>query len=161
MYLYPNNYEFDLEKISPTLILPGASVKMASKTDPVHFADNQFADAVSSIGAGKPLVGVAAAYKMNKNYLVLGNSNVSVEQWREQFKRWSTTDHSVVRALIISNNKDRPNGLLLLDEVHMALAKTFRKALSTVPAQIKLGLTVTLVRKDNKIIELHYLVGHK
>ncbi|CAF1508799.1 unnamed protein product, partial [Adineta steineri] len=33
MYLYPNNYEFDLEKISPTLILPEASVKMASKTD--------------------------------------------------------------------------------------------------------------------------------
>ncbi|CAF0730684.1 unnamed protein product [Adineta steineri] len=32
MYLYPNKYKLDLEKVPPTLILPEGSVKIASKT---------------------------------------------------------------------------------------------------------------------------------
>ncbi|KAH9387733.1 TFIIH basal transcription factor complex helicase XPB subunit [Tyrophagus putrescentiae] len=40
-------------------------------------------------GAGKFLVGVTACC------LVLCNSSVSVEQWRMQFKLWSTADDSV------------------------------------------------------------------
>lgn len=37
-------------------------------------------------GAGKTLVGVTAVTTVNKRCLVLANSNVSVEQWRAQFK---------------------------------------------------------------------------
>ena len=37
-------------------------------------------------GAGKTLVGVTAATTINKRCLVLATSNVSVEQWRSQFK---------------------------------------------------------------------------
>lgn len=37
-------------------------------------------------GAGKTLVGVTAATTINKRCLVLATSNVSVEQWRQQFK---------------------------------------------------------------------------
>lgn len=37
-------------------------------------------------GAGKTLVGVTAATTVNKRCLVLATSNVSVEQWRGQFK---------------------------------------------------------------------------
>lgn len=37
-------------------------------------------------GAGKTLVGVTAATTINKRCLCLATSNVSVEQWRSQFK---------------------------------------------------------------------------
>jgi len=37
-------------------------------------------------GAGKTLVGVTAATTINKRCLVLATSNVSVEQWRQQFR---------------------------------------------------------------------------
>lgn len=37
-------------------------------------------------GAGKTLVGVTAATTINKRCLCLATSNVSVEQWRAQFK---------------------------------------------------------------------------
>jgi DNA excision repair protein ERCC-3 len=37
-------------------------------------------------GAGKTLVGVTAATTINKRCLCLTTSNVSVEQWRSQFK---------------------------------------------------------------------------
>jgi DNA excision repair protein ERCC-3 len=45
-------------------------------------------------GAGKSLVGVAACCTVRKRALVLCNSGVSVEQWKAQFKMWSTADDS-------------------------------------------------------------------
>jgi len=61
------------------------------------------------LGAGKSLVGVTAACTINKSCLVLCNSNVSVQQWKQQFKMWSTADDSKVR-LFTSDDKEKPNG---------------------------------------------------
>ncbi|MES1903137.1 MAG: TFIIH basal transcription factor complex helicase XPB subunit, partial [Paramarteilia canceri] len=59
-------------------------------------------------GAGKTLVGVTAACTVKKRTLVLCNSGVSVEQWKQQFKAWSTIkEHNIVK--FVSDGKDRPN----------------------------------------------------
>ena len=50
-------------------------------------------------------------------------------------------------------------GLLLLDEVHTIPAKQFRRVLTEVKAHCKLGLTATLVREDDKIADLNFLIG--
>jgi len=47
-------------------------------------------------GAGKSLVGVTACCTVRKRALVLCNSGVSVEQWKQQFKMWSTADDSKI-----------------------------------------------------------------
>jgi len=52
-------------------------------------------------------------------------------------------------------------GLMVLDEVHVAPADMFQKVLQIVNAHCKLGLTATLVREDNKIKDLSFLVGPK
>ncbi|KAJ3110880.1 transcription factor TFIIH complex ERCC-3 subunit [Phlyctochytrium bullatum] len=52
-------------------------------------------------------------------------------------------------------------GFLLLDEVHVVPADMFRKVLTIVHAHAKLGLTATLVREDDKIESLNYLIGPK
>lgn len=52
-------------------------------------------------------------------------------------------------------------GYLILDEVHVVPADMFKKVLSMVAAHAKLGLTATLVREDNKIESLNYLIGPK
>lgn len=52
-------------------------------------------------------------------------------------------------------------GLLLLDEVHTIPAKQFRRVLTEVRAHCKLGLTATLVREDDKIADLNFLIGPK
>ncbi|XP_063690957.1 general transcription and DNA repair factor IIH helicase subunit XPB-like isoform X2 [Bolinopsis microptera] len=52
-------------------------------------------------------------------------------------------------------------GLLLLDEVHTIPAKQFRRVLTEVKAHCKLGLTATLVREDDKIADLNFLIGPK
>ncbi|XP_077009598.1 general transcription and DNA repair factor IIH helicase/translocase subunit XPB isoform X2 [Tamandua tetradactyla] len=145
-------------------------------------------------GAGKSLVGVTAACTVRKRCLVLGNSAVSVEQWKAQFKMWSTIDDSQI-CRFTSDAKDKPVGcsvavstysmlghttkrsweaervmewlktqewgLMILDEVHTIPAKMFRRVLTIVQAHCKLGLTATLVREDDKIVDLNFLIGPK
>ncbi|KAM9011064.1 general transcription and DNA repair factor IIH helicase/translocase subunit XPB [Ara ararauna] len=145
-------------------------------------------------GAGKSLVGVTAACTVRKRCLVLCNSAVSVEQWKAQFKMWSTIDDSQI-CRFTSDAKDKPIGcsvaistysmlghttkrsweaervmewlksqewgLMILDEVHTIPAKMFRRVLTIVQAHCKLGLTATLVREDDKIVDLNFLIGPK
>ncbi|KAI8902933.1 P-loop containing nucleoside triphosphate hydrolase protein [Globomyces pollinis-pini] len=57
--------------------------------------------------------------------------------------------------------QSREWGFLLLDEVHVVPAEMFRKTLTIVAAHAKLGLTATLVREDQKINSLNWLIGPK
>jgi len=145
-------------------------------------------------GAGKSLVGVTACCTVRKKAIVLCNSGVSVEQWKTQFKMWSTADDSMI-ARFTSDAKDKPMGcsvlittfnmithtqkrsweadqtmkwiqeqewgIMVLDEVHTIPAKMFRRVLTQVQSHTKLGLTATLVREDDKIADLNFLIGPK
>ncbi|KAJ3026305.1 hypothetical protein HK097_006481 [Rhizophlyctis rosea] len=57
--------------------------------------------------------------------------------------------------------REREWGLVVLDEVHVVPAEMFKKVLTLAPAHCKLGLTATLVREDDKIDRLNYLIGPK
>ncbi|XP_033761271.1 general transcription and DNA repair factor IIH helicase subunit XPB-like isoform X2 [Pecten maximus] len=145
-------------------------------------------------GAGKTLVGVTAACTIRKRCLCLATSGVAVEQWRSQFKMWSSADDSII-CRFTSDAKDKPIGcsicistysmlahsqkrsweaekvmewmqsqewgLMVLDEVQTIPAKMFRRVLTIVNAHCKLGLTATLVREDDKIADLNFLIGPK
>jgi DNA excision repair protein ERCC-3 len=145
-------------------------------------------------GSGKSLVGVTACCTVRKKAMVLCNSGVSVEQWKQQFKMWSTADDSMI-CRFTSDAKDKPMGcsilittfnmithtqkrsweaeqtmkwiqeqewgIMVLDEVHTIPAKMFRRVLTQVQAHSKLGLTATLVREDDKIADLNFLIGPK
>ena len=52
-------------------------------------------------------------------------------------------------------------GLMILDEVHVVPAKMFRKVGEHIRAHCKLGLTATLLREDDKITDLNFLIGPK
>lgn len=52
-------------------------------------------------------------------------------------------------------------GILVLDEVHTIPAKMFRRVLTLVQSHCKLGLTATLLREDDKIADLNFLIGPK
>jgi DNA excision repair protein ERCC-3 len=52
-------------------------------------------------------------------------------------------------------------GFILLDEVHVVPANMFRRVVTTIKAHAKLGLTATLVREDDKIEDLNYMIGPK
>lgn len=52
-------------------------------------------------------------------------------------------------------------GLMILDEVHVVPAEMFKKVTYRVKAHSKLGLTATLLREDDKIQDLNFLIGPK
>eukprot|EP00842_Homolaphlyctis_polyrhiza_P005598 jgi/Hompol1/6039/HPOL_004811-RA len=146
-------------------------------------------------GAGKTLVGITAACTVKKSTLVLCTNALSVEQWANEFRRWSTLkDHQIAKFTADYKQKFAGNsgvvistytmishtgkraydtqkmiefvnghewGLMILDEVHVVPANIFRRVLTTVAAHTKLGLTATLVREDDKIEDLNFLIGPK
>lgn len=68
---------------------------------------------------------------------------------------------SVESEKIMDEIMSREWGLILLDEVHVVPAQMFRKVLGIVKAHCKLGLTATLVREDQLITDLNFLIGPK
>ncbi|KAK1835171.1 hypothetical protein QBC39DRAFT_423754 [Podospora conica] len=57
--------------------------------------------------------------------------------------------------------RGREWGLMLLDEVHVVPAEVFRRVISSIKSHSKLGLTATLLREDDKISHLNFLIGPK
>jgi len=78
---------------------------------------------------------------------------------------YSMVAHSTKRSyesnMIMNFLKETEWGMMLLDEVHTIPAKQFRRVLTIVNAHCKLGLTATLVREDDKIADLNFLIGPK
>ncbi|KAL9257387.1 General transcription and DNA repair factor IIH helicase subunit XPB2-like protein [Drosera capensis] len=62
---------------------------------------------------------------------------------------------------IIEEIRNREWGLLLMDEVHVVPVHMFRKVISITKSHCKLGLTATLVREDERITDLNFLIGPK
>ncbi|CAK0854710.1 unnamed protein product [Prorocentrum cordatum] len=63
--------------------------------------------------------------------------------------------------LVLSQVQSLEWGLMIVDEVQVMPARTFRTVATTVKAHCILGLTATLVREDNLIYDLHWLIGPK
>lgn len=78
-------------------------------------------------GAGKSLVGVTACCTVRKRALVLCNSGVSVEQWKQQFKMWSTADDSII-CRFTSEAKDKPMGCGILITTYSMITHTQKRS---------------------------------
>lgn len=78
---------------------------------------------------------------------------------------YSMISHSGRRAAeserMLNELKQKEWGLLLLDEVHVVPANVFRKVIGVIKAHCKLGLTATLLREDEKIGDINFLIGPK
>ncbi|KAF1775983.1 Helicase XPB/Ssl2, N-terminal domain [Phytophthora cactorum] len=132
-------------------------------------------------GAGKTLTGVTAASTIKKSCLCLCTSAVSVEQWTAQFKMWTNIpEKKIARFTSVAKDYIDPDsgvivttytmvafggrrarrewGCILLDEVHVVPAKMFRKVIGSIACHCKLGLTATLVREDDLIGDLNFLI---
>lgn len=78
---------------------------------------------------------------------------------------YSMISHSGKRAAesekMLNELKNKEWGLLLLDEVHVVPANVFRRVIGVIKAHCKLGLTATLLREDDKIGDINFLIGPK
>ncbi|KAF2728169.1 TFIIH basal transcription factor complex helicase-like protein XPB subunit [Polyplosphaeria fusca] len=73
----------------------------------------------------------------------------------------STKNRSHDSAQVMKFIQDREWGLLIADEVHVVPAAMFKKVTYSIKSHAKLGLTATLLREDDKIEDLNFLIGPK
>lgn len=189
------NYKLDID------LRPGVSTRSYQETALQKMFGNGRARSgiiVLPCGAGKTLVGIAAACTIKKGVIILCTSAMSVKQWRNEFLKWTNInpdhiamftaddkewfkDKTAGTGVIIStysmiaerarrahdtetflqNIRGREWGLMLLDETHVVPADMFRKVSGSIKCHSKLGLTATLLREDDKISDLNYLIGPK
>jgi DNA excision repair protein ERCC-3 len=130
-------------------------------------------------GAGKTVVGVAAAAATGRATLVLVPARAIANQWREAFLRMTTLPTEQVRlvergaqpaAISIATYQaaiggaltgelaDYPWGLVIYDEVQSLPADGFRLA-AGLQTPRRLGLTAALVREDGRERDVFALVG--
>eukprot|EP00753_Platysulcus_tardus_P018963 PLAT7035.7.p1 GENE.PLAT7035.7~~PLAT7035.7.p1 ORF type:complete len:601 (+),score=254.89 PLAT7035.7:613-2415(+) len=196
-------YDFRRDDLNPSLpvdLRPRTSIRSYQEKSLNKMFGNGRARSgiiVLPCGAGKTLVGITACSTIKKSCLILCTSAVAVEQWKEQFKLWTTLHPRFVRRFT-SKHKEMPEneaeacviittysmiahtgrrteetkrimdllsrkewGLLLMDEVHVVPAKMFRTVITRTSSHCKLGLTATLVREDELISDLSFLIGPK
>ncbi len=130
-------------------------------------------------GAGKTMVGVAAASQTGGPVLVLVPSRTVGEQWRAAFAvttdcqpddvRWMSdtpsdspialsTYHAATTGNVAGELVGRRWRLVIYDEVQSLPADMFRLA-AAIEADRRLGLSATLVREDGREDEVYALVG--
>ncbi|MCJ1394515.1 transcription factor TFIIH complex ERCC-3 subunit [Xylographa bjoerkii] len=200
---YPvlEEYEFSNDLFNPNLdidLKPATRIRDYQEKSLSKMFGNSRARSgiiVLPCGAGKTLVGIAAACTIRKGVVILCTSSMSVVQWRNEFLKWSDISPSDI-AIFTSDNKEkfsrktgiivttysmvtqtrsrsydaqkmmdfmqeREWGLMILDEVHVVPASIFRKVTHSINTHSKLGLTATLLREDDKIKDLNFLIGPK
>ncbi|KAM5385769.1 hypothetical protein ACJA88_001919 [Fusarium oxysporum] len=200
---YPilEEYDFRCDSINPDLdidLRPNTQIRPYQEKSLSKMFGNGRAKSgiiVLPCGAGKTLVGIAAACTIRKGVIVLCTSSVSAVQWRNEFLKWSninpedittftseskekfsgSTGVIVTTYSMVTNSRERAHdskkmmdflagrewGLMLLDEVHVVPANMFRRVISSIKTHSKLGLTATLLREDDKIDHLNFLIGPK
>ncbi|HEY7908651.1 MAG TPA: helicase-associated domain-containing protein [Thermomicrobiales bacterium] len=140
-------------------------------------------------GAGKTLVGIAAAATLQARTLVLCPGRTNAAQWERAFRAWTDLPDAAVgvydgarrtlfpvtiatyQALTSrARGADLPRhlgafmeadwGLVIYDEAHMLPADGFRLCASAaMQARRRLGLTATLIREDGRETDAFALIG--
>jgi DNA excision repair protein ERCC-3 len=140
-------------------------------------------------GAGKTLVGIAAAARFQSRTLVLCPGRTNASQWERAFRAWTDVPPDAVGIFDGSRPRlypvtiatyqaltsrmrgaDLPRhlgtfteadwGLVIYDEAHMLPADGFRlSASAAMQARRRLGLTATLIREEGRETDVFALIG--
>ncbi|MBO85041.1 MAG: helicase [Deltaproteobacteria bacterium] len=140
-------------------------------------------------GAGKTIVGLSVLAQLGMRTLILCTNTTALRQWRNEILERTTLTEEEVReysgsrkevgAVTLSTYQmlthrktkggpfthfglfDAENwGLVIYDEVHLLPAPVFR-AVASIQARRRLGLTATLVREDGRQGDVFALIGPK
>ncbi|KAJ3311263.1 hypothetical protein HDV04_004172 [Boothiomyces sp. JEL0838] len=184
-------YDFHADHFNPHLALdlkPNAKLRSYQEKSLGKMFGNGRARSgiiVLPCGAGKTLVGVQCQIDNSlsveqwtrefKYWTTIKDSDIAKfsSECKQPFEgdagvlisTYTMLTHSGNRAYDAQNMlefiKSREWGFLLMDEVHVVPADMFKKTLTIISSHAKLGLTATLVREDEKIHNLNWLIGPK
>ncbi|KAK6598434.1 DNA repair helicase RAD25 [Botrytis cinerea] len=165
-------YDFRNDEVNPNLeidLRPSAQIRHYQEKSLSKMFGNGRAKSgiiVLPCGAGKTLVGITAACTIKKGVIVLCTSSMSVVQWRQEFLKWSNINPADI-AVFTSDHKEkftRSTGIIVTtySMVTQTRARAFdaQKMMDFLTSR-EWGLTATLLREDDKIEDLNFLIGPK
>jgi superfamily II DNA or RNA helicase len=132
---------------------------------------------VAGCGTGKTNMAIAIALKMKLRVAVVCHQSLLVDQWRERIDSFTSNvvvgtirrDECTMGDIVLCSLqsllvRDYPEealefGLVIVDETHHIIAKTFSKILDRLKYDYTLGLTATPKRKDGLEQMIYYMVG--
>lgn len=101
---------------------------------------------------------IVAFTSESKGQVFTGSTGIIVTTY-SMVTQTGPRSHDAAKMMQFLTNREW--GLMLLDEVHVVPAMVFRKVASRIKTHSKLGLTATLLREDDKISDLNFLIGPK
>ncbi|KAL1898095.1 DNA repair helicase RAD25 [Ceratocystis pirilliformis] len=99
-----------------------------------------------------------AVFSSDSKSVFTGNTGIIVTTYSMVT---NTRERAHESAKMMKFLQSREWGLMLLDEVHVVPAQMFRRVVGSIKSHSKLGLTATLLREDDKIEDLNFLIGPK
>jgi len=132
---------------------------------------------LSAPGSGKTVIALSLIKSLNFKTLILVNTTYLLRQWEEAFKDFYSYNVGVIgdksfeikditvatfqTMLTKGKNLHEEWSLIIVDECHHISAKTFYTVLRSLYAPYKIGLTVTLKRKDGLEPIVGYFLGRR
>ncbi|TPX17471.1 uncharacterized protein E0L32_003114 [Thyridium curvatum] len=99
-----------------------------------------------------------AIFSSDKKSVFTGNTGVIITTYSMVT---NSRERAYESAKMMKFLQGREWGLMLLDEVHVVPAQMFRRVIGSLKCHSKLGLTATLLREDDRIEDLNFLIGPK
>ncbi len=144
---------------------------------------------VMPCGSGKTVIGIAAMHRLQQQTLIITTNTAAVHQWIDELlDKTSLTADDIgeytggkkeIRPVTVctyqvltwrpDKESDFPHfslfqrsdwGLIIYDEVHLLPAPVF-KITAEIQSTMRIGMTATLVREDNREDEVFSLIGPK
>ncbi len=144
---------------------------------------------VMPCGSGKTIIGIEAIHRLQQETLIIAPNTAAVHQWINELLDKSTLEASQIGEYTGGKKEVRPVtvctyqvltwrpdkqsdfphfsvfreknwGLIIYDEVHLLPAPVF-KITAEIQSTMRIGMTATLVREDNREDEVFSLIGPK
>lgn len=174
--LIPSNYEIVDKRVEVPASIP--AFKMTLRESQQEIVDSIQGNSIISakVGFGKTFMGCYLLSKFQQKALIIVPTSTLLAQWVVEIEKTLgftpgvigggkfNIEPPVVIGLPISINNRLSNlrrsfGLVLVDEVHRVPATTFSNIIDSMYAKIKIGMSGTLDRKDNRQVLIRDYFG--
>lgn len=121
------------------------------------WAVNKKGTIILPTGTGKSYVGITIAAKQLQlqkieSVLVVVPTTNLIEQWKQEFNKWGyNPDHIDFYCLKSAYKLDKEVDLLIIDEIHTALAPKYRAVFEMIKYKQILGLTATIPANEEYV----------
>jgi superfamily II DNA or RNA helicase len=164
--LIPSNYEIIDKRTDIPVTFPRFAAQLRPSQEKIYNEVDSSCLINANPSWGKTFTSLAIAGKLSQRTLVIVHNIGLRDQWVKEIKKvygitagvigsGEFTLHPIITVANIQTLKKHAAaladkfGTVILDECHHTPAKTFQETLNLFKAKYKLGLSATLIRKDN------------